>query len=111
MAVGRKTNAKGRSTGKHPFVMMGHFAFDCSAYRSLKLGPRALLWEFVRKHNGANNGFIAFSQRDMSSAIGVADRETIAAMSERLKSAGSSSPADAGPSRSRSLHEERASGR
>ena len=88
MAVGRKTNPKGRNTGKQPFVMLSHFAFDCSAYRSLKPGPRTLLWEFIRRHNGANNGYIAFSQRDMAAAINVADRETVASYVRKLEQLG-----------------------
>lgn len=88
MAAGRKTNAKGRSTGKQTFVMLTHWAFDCEAYRSLKPGPRALLWEFIRRHNGANNGRIAFSQRDQSASIGVADRETVAGYVRQLMERG-----------------------
>lgn len=88
MAAGRKTNAKGRSVGKHGFVMLGHFAFDCPAYRSLKAGQRALLWEFIRRHNGVNNGRIAFSQRDMSTAIKIADRETVAGYVRKLEELG-----------------------
>jgi len=88
MAAGRKTNAKGRSVGKHPFVMLSHFAFDCPAYRTLKPGPRALLWEFIRKYNGANNGRIGFSQRDMSASINVADRETVAGYVRQLEERG-----------------------
>ena len=88
MAAGRKSNAKGRSTGSQPFVMLSHFAFDCVAYQSLKPGPRALLWEFIRRHNGANNGRIAFSQRAMSAAINVADRETVAGYVRKLEQRG-----------------------
>jgi hypothetical protein len=88
VATGRKTNAKGRNTGKQSFVMLTHWAFDCVAYRSLKPGPRALLWEFIRRFNGANNGRIAFSQRDMSSSINVADRETVAGYVRLLEERG-----------------------
>lgn len=88
MAAGRKPNAKGRSTGKQSFVMLTHWAFDCAAYRSLKPGPRALLWEFIRRHNGANNGRIAFSQRAMSASIRVTDRETVAGYVRKLTELG-----------------------
>jgi hypothetical protein len=84
----RKINAKGRSTGTQPFVMLSHWAFDCVAYRTLKPGPRALLWELIRRHNGENNGKIGFSQRYMASAICVADRETIAAYVRELEARG-----------------------
>ena len=85
---GRKVNAKGRSTGAHPFVMLPHWAFDCPAYRTLKPGPRALLWELIRRHNGGNNGHIGFSQRAMSAAINVADRETVAGYVRELEARG-----------------------
>jgi len=88
MAAGRRTNAKGRSVGKQGFVMLTHWAFDCPAYRALKPGPRALLFEFVRRHNGANNGRIGFSQRDMSASINVADRETVAGYVRQLEELG-----------------------
>jgi hypothetical protein len=84
----RKANAKGRSTGKEPFVMLPHWAFDSRAYRSLKPGPRTLLWEFVRRHNGTNNGRIVFSQRDMARAISVTDRETVAGYVRELEAKG-----------------------
>lgn len=88
MSRRRKPNAKGRSTGSQPFVMLTHWAFDSAAYRSLKPGPRALLWELIRRHNGANNGRIGFSQRDMSAAINVADRETVAGYVRELEARG-----------------------
>ena len=74
----RREYPKPRPAYAKPFVMLPHWTFDCPAYRTLKPGPRALLWELIRKHNGANNGRIGFSQRAMSAAINVADRETVA---------------------------------
>lgn len=68
--------------------MLSHWAFDSAAYRSLKPGPRALLWELIRRHNGANNGRIGFSQRAMSEAINVADRETVASYVRELEARG-----------------------
>lgn len=68
--------------------MLHHWVFDCPAYRSLKPGPRALLWELIRRHNGANNGRIVFGQRAMSEAINVADRETVAAYARELEARG-----------------------
>jgi hypothetical protein len=68
--------------------MLSHWAFDCPAYRSLKPGPRALLWELIRRHNGGNNGRIGFSQRAMSDAINVADRETVAGYVRELEARG-----------------------
>ena len=60
----------------------------CPAYRSLKPGPRALLVEFHSRFNGRNNGRIIFSQREMSEAINVSDRQTIAKYVRELEAAG-----------------------
>lgn len=68
--------------------MLPNWAFDSEAYRTLKPGPRALLWELIRRHNGANNGRIGFSQRAMSTAINVADRETVACYVRELEARG-----------------------
>ena len=84
----RRINTKGRRDFAQPFVMLPHWAFDSPAYRSLKPGPRAILWELVRRYNGANNGQIGFSQRDMAAAINVADRETVAGYVRELEAKG-----------------------
>jgi hypothetical protein len=68
--------------------MLPQWAFDCPAYRTLKPGPRALLWELIRRHSGTNNGRIGFSQRDMSEALNVADRETVAGYVRTLETRG-----------------------
>ena len=88
MAAGRRTNRKGRSVGQQSFVMLYHWAFDSVAFRTLRPGPRALLWEIIRRHNGGNNGRIGFSQREMSAAIEVADRETVAGYVRDLEARG-----------------------
>src|SRR3982751_1271120 len=88
MSRTRKMNAKGRSVGTRPFVMLPQWAFDSPAYRCLRPGPRALLWEMIRRHNGGNNGRIGFSQRDMAAAMNVADRETVAAYVRELEAKG-----------------------
>lgn len=88
MAGRRKTNAKGRSTGTAPFVMLPNWVFDSRAFRSLKPGPRSLLWELVRRHDGTNNGRIVFSQRRMAEALNIADRQTIAEYVRELAAKG-----------------------
>lgn len=87
-ATGRKPNATGRSKGAPPFVMLPQWAFDCPAFRSLRPGPRALLWEFIRRFNGTNNGRIGFGQRDMAVAINIKDRETVATYVRELEEKG-----------------------
>lgn len=47
-----------------------------------------MLWELIRRHNGANNGRIVCSQRTMSEAINVADRETVACYVRELEAKG-----------------------
>jgi len=84
----RKLGAKGRSTGTKPFVMLHNWIFDCPAYRSLKPGPRAVLWELIRRYNGSNNGRIAYGARDMARAVDVADRQTIASYERELEAKG-----------------------
>lgn len=84
----RKLNAKGRSTGSDRFVMIPNWAFDSLAYRSLRAGPRGLLWELIRRFNGWNNGRITFSQREMARSLNVADRETVAAYVRELEAVG-----------------------
>ncbi len=88
MSAGRKVNRKGRNVGTQPFVMLQDWIFDCPAYRGLKPGPRALLWEFIRRFNGFNNGRIGFGARDMSDSINVSDRQTIANYVRELEARG-----------------------
>lgn len=88
MTAGPKVNSKGRNVGRQRFVMLNHWAFDGPSYRSLKPGPRALLWEFIRRYNGGNNGRIGFGQREMSAAINVVDRETVAGYVRELEAKG-----------------------
>lgn len=70
------------------FVKLPFWMLACPAYRFLKPGPRALLVEFHRRFNGHNNGRIIFSQREMSDAINVSDRQTIAKYVRELEAAG-----------------------
>lgn len=88
MSRNRKPNATGRSSGTKPFCMLHNWVFDCPAYRSLKPGPRAVLWELIRRYNGTNNGRIAYGARDMARAIHVTDRQTIAAYERELEAKG-----------------------
>jgi hypothetical protein len=88
MSRKRKLSAKGRSTGTKPFVMLHNWIFDCPAYRSLKPGPRAVLWELTRRYNGSNNGRIACGAREMARALNVTDRQTIATYERELEAKG-----------------------
>lgn len=68
--------------------MLHNWVFDSPAYRSLKPGPRAVLWELIRRYNGSNNGRIAYGARDMARALSVTDRQTIATYERELEAKG-----------------------
>lgn len=51
--------------------MLNNYVFDCPAYRTMKPGPRALLWELIRRHNGNNNGVIGLGVRDAATLLNV----------------------------------------
>ena len=53
----------GRNAGSTGFLMLENYVFDCPAFRTMKVGPRALLLELIRRHNGSNNGSIALGVR------------------------------------------------
>ncbi len=74
---GRGVDQKGRSKKGPPFVRLIHHFFDCPAYRSLKPGPRALLWELIRKYNGNNNGQISLGVREAVEKINIKDKDTV----------------------------------
>ena len=66
-----RVNATGRSTNVPRFVMLHHSVIDSPAYRSLSCTARSLLIEVWRRHNGYNNGQIAFSSREAAERAGV----------------------------------------
>jgi DNA-binding transcriptional regulator YhcF (GntR family) len=61
----------GRNAGSTAFVMLDNYVFDSEAYRRMKVGPRALLWELIRRHNGSNNGSIGLGIREAAARLGV----------------------------------------
>lgn len=83
-----KTNRKGRSKSGPPFIQIYNYVFDSPAYRALKPGPRALLTELIRRHNGANNGRIGLGLREAVTALNMTDRETVAGYFEMLQQHG-----------------------
>ena len=87
MKKNQKINVKGRST-REQFAKLPFWMLYCLAYRSLRPGPRALLVEFHRRFNGANNGRIVFSQRNMADALNIRDRETVANYARELEAKG-----------------------
>lgn len=66
----------GRNAGSTAFLMLDHYIFDCAAYRTMKPGPRALLNELIRRHNGSNNGRIGLGQREAAKCLNV-NKDTV----------------------------------
>jgi hypothetical protein len=77
----------GRNAGSTNFVMLDNYIFDCLAYRTMKPGPRALLWELIRLHNGNDNGRIGLGVRNAAQALGVS-KDTAAGYFETLMKRG-----------------------
>lgn len=78
-----KTLRNGRNSGSTAFLMLDYYIFDCPAYRTMKPGPRALLNELIRRHNGTNNGRIGFGVRAAAEALCVS-KDTASAYFETL---------------------------
>ncbi len=76
--AGRKArlHKNGRNAGSTAFLMLDHYIFDCLAYRTMKPGPRALLDELIRRHNGSNNGRIGLGQREAAKCLNV-NKDTV----------------------------------
>lgn len=76
-----KPNRKGRNEGaKH--VRMYWWMLDSTAYRHLSCYGRALLIEFIYRHNGENNGSVVMSVREAADRMGVAFNTALKALAE-----------------------------
>ncbi len=60
--MSRYSHNKGRS--KDTFMMLEYYIMDSAAYLSLSPNARSLLNMMIKRHNGHNNGEIAFSCRE-----------------------------------------------
>ncbi len=72
MAKGRRKNrllVNGRNATSVAFLMLDNYVFDCPAYRGMAPGPRTLLWELIRRHNGCNNGQIGLGVREAAECL------------------------------------------
>src|SRR5436305_9553855 len=83
----RKVDATGRNRN-HRFVALDFALLGSDAYRSLSTGARALLVEFNRLYNGANNGELYMSQRKAAELVGVANHATAAGYLRELQDRG-----------------------
>lgn len=76
----RKPNAHGRSAGR--FVQIGHSVIDSAAFRHLSSNAVKLLIAIWRRHNGYNNGQIAFSIREAMNLLGCGTSQATAAFKD-----------------------------
>lgn len=83
----RKVLANGRNKYDR-FVKLDFALLSSDAYRSLSTGARALLVEFGRLYNGANNGELFMSQRTAAEMVGVANHVTAARYLRELQHRG-----------------------
>lgn len=67
---GGKVNATGRNVYDR-FVLLPHYLLRCAAWKTLSPNAKALLIDVWAKHNGANNGDIAYAVRE-AEEIGLA---------------------------------------
>jgi len=65
-----RTNVKGRSIKYDRHVRLHYWELESAAYRDLDCYARALLVEFKRLYNGANNGDLYLSVRRAAELIG-----------------------------------------
>lgn len=65
----RRHQTRHRSSGPN-FIQLFRYMLDSPAYVSLSTAARAALIEINRGYNGANNGKIVLSERDLAKRIG-----------------------------------------
>lgn len=83
----KKVLANGRNKYDR-FVKLDFPLLNSDGYRSLSVGARALLVEFGRHYNGANNGELFMSQRKAAEMVGVANHVTAARYLRELQDKG-----------------------
>ncbi len=76
-----KSNGKGRSKYE-PFVRLHRGVTNSAAWKSLSAEARCLLIEIWTRHNGVNNGSIAFSHREARQALRIGNGKVQQAFQE-----------------------------
>jgi len=71
MSRGRGVDQKGRSKKDASHVRFYQFELDTVAFRSLMVGPRALLIELKSLYNGSNNGELFMSVREAARRLNI----------------------------------------
>jgi hypothetical protein len=79
-----KTANNSRSNKKDRYIALPHYIIDTFAWHRLSVTARAAWLEFVRVHNGANNGRIAMSERRLGERLGVSHDTARRAINELL---------------------------
>jgi DNA-binding transcriptional regulator YhcF (GntR family) len=79
-----KTNQTGRSNKKDRYVALPHYMMNTVAWQRLSVTARAAWLEFVRVHNGCNNGKLAMSERILAGRLGVSRNTSSRAINELL---------------------------
>lgn len=70
------------------FVNLPHWVMKTEAYRSMKPGPRALLFEIIMRFNGSNNGSIGLGHREAMHALDVVSPNAVAGYFKELLTRG-----------------------
>ena len=84
MPRGHGVRRDGRSRTK-PFIKLDHAIYDHAAYQALGLPAKIMLFELIRRFNGANNGRIAMPVR-AGQRLGIGQSATGAALRELVAS-------------------------
>jgi hypothetical protein len=79
-----KTSRTGRSNNKPRYVGLPHYIMDTFAWQRLSVTARAAWLEFVRIHNGCNNGKLAMSERMLGKKLGISHDTARRAINELL---------------------------
>ena len=84
---GSRVNQTGRTVGDARHIRIYHWMLNSPAWKSLSLKARCLLLEVWQRHNGQNNGEIAYSVREGAKAMAVG-KDTVSALFRELEDRG-----------------------
>lgn len=82
-----KTDKTGRSKGSGRFLRLDYDLLTSPAWLSLSPAPRAVLIQVGKRYNGANNGMLAASVRDLADECRI-NKDTAAKALKTLQDAG-----------------------
>jgi helix-turn-helix protein len=76
---------RGRNHSSPSFIQLFRYALDSAAYASLSSPARSALIEVVRAYNGANNGKIILSARQLAERMGCVRNTAMRAFQELVE--------------------------